>query len=222
MAYFSSDFNQFFRELAPNNHKDWFDENRKRYQHSIKEPFQDFVALALEALSIENPLIKEVLPKECIFRINRDVRFSKDKSPYKLRCSAIVGPGGKKNFSGESLYFEFGPEHVRFYAGAYEIEKENLQKLRESIALNGDEFKSLYTDPIFKNYFGEVRGEKNKILPKELKLAGENEPLIFNKQFYFFKQFPAEMVESDDLLNALKEAYKISRPMQQFFNKSLS
>jgi uncharacterized protein (TIGR02453 family) len=222
MIYFTPDFNQFFRELAPNNHKDWFDENRKRYIKSIKNPFQNFVQIVLDELSKENAKIKEIQPKDCIFRINRDVRFSKDKTPYKLRLSAIVGLGGKKDFSDDSLYFELGPEYVRFYSGVYETEKEKLQKIRESIAQNGDEFKKLYEAPEFKNLFGKIRGEKNKVLPKELKLPAEKEPLLFNKQFYFFAEYPAELVESADLLKELINAYKMSQPLQRFLSKSMS
>ena len=220
MKYFSTDFNQFFRELAANNTKNWFDENRKRYEKSVKVPFNEFVGVVLEALALQNPKIKEVLPKDCVFRINRDVRFSKDKTPYKLTCSAIVGPTGKKGFSSDSIYFELGPEHVRFYAGIYELEKEELNNIRMHIASNIEEFQKLYTEPSFQKLFGTVRGEKNKLLPKELKEKATLEPLLYNKQFYFFAQFPANLLETEKLLPELLNAFEVSRPLQRFLIES--
>lgn len=222
MAYFSSEFNAFFRELAPNNHKEWFDENRSRYEKHVKKPFQEFVRAAIDEMEKVNPAIKGLEPKDAIFRINRDVRFAKDKSPYKIQMSAVVGPGGKKNYTGNGLYFEFTPEHVRFYSGVYEADKDTLQAVRNSIAQNLNEFKSCYTNPDFKNLFGEIRGEKNKVLPKELKESGEQEPLLFNKQFYFFCEHPESLIESDDLMQKLLEAYRVAQPIQNFFSKSLS
>ena len=143
MAFFTADFIQFFIDLAPNNHKDWFDENRSRYEDNVREPFKKFVGHLISELNKVNPNFKDLEPKDCIFRINRDIRFSKDKTPYKMNVSALMAVGGKKNYMGEGVYIELGPEHVRVYSGLYEVDKEALLQLREGIAQNLSEFNRL-------------------------------------------------------------------------------
>ena len=219
MAFFTQDLLDFFIELAPNNNKDWFDENRKRYEKSVKDPFKAFVTHLIANLSKINPSFNELEAKDCIFRINRDIRFSKDKQPYKLQVSAVIAPGGKKDKSGSGVYFEIGPERLRVYGGIYELEKDDLLELRTGISENLNDFKKLYSDPKFIDRYKEIRGAKNKILPKELKEFGNIEPLIFNKQFYFFTEFTPETILFDNLDELIIDCYQVGKPIQDFFNK---
>ena len=221
MAFFTADFIQFFIDLAPNNHKDWFDENRSRYEDNVREPFKKFVGHLISELNKVNPNFKDLEPKDCIFRINRDIRFSKDKTPYKMNVSALMAVGGKKNYMGEGVYIELGPEHVRVYSGLYEVDKEALLQLREGIAQNLSEFKKLYSDKKFESAFGSIRGDQNKIIPKELREAAEKENLIFNKQFYYFAEFQPEKILDKDFDKTVIELYQTARPMEQFFSELL-
>jgi uncharacterized protein (TIGR02453 family) len=221
MAFFVPDFIQFFKDLAPNNNKDWFDENRNRYAEIIREPFKAFVDHMIVELTKVNLKFKDLQNKDCIFRINRDIRFSKDKTPYKMNVSALIAPGGKKNYMGEGIYFELGPEHVRIYSGLYELDKDTLLLLREGIAKNQKEFKKLYSDKNFESTFGQIRGEQNKIIPMELREAAESENLIFNKQFYYFVQFPPKKLLAKDFDKTIIEIYNTARPMEQFFSTLL-
>jgi uncharacterized protein (TIGR02453 family) len=218
MAFFSPDFLQFFIELAPNNNKDWFDINRKRYENVVKEPFKKFVQHLIDQLAKSNPAFESLEAKDCIFRINRDVRFSKDKMPYKMMVSAVIAPGGKKSKAINGVYFEFGPEHVRVYGGVYEIDKEDLLTVREAIAKDIPKFQEAYNNPSFKDVFGEIKGEKNKIIPKDLKAAAEIEPLIFNKQWYFYTEFDPEFVLSESLDKEILACYAAGRPVENYFN----
>ena len=219
MAFFQKDFLDFFIELAPNNNKDWFDLNRKRYENSVKEPFKKFVNHIISKLAEIDPTFKELEAKDCIFRINRDIRFSKDKQPYKMQVSAVVSPLGKKSKAINGVYFELGPEHLRVYGGVYEIDKDDLLTVREGIAENIAEFQKTYNNPLFVKTFGELKGEKNKIIPKELKIAAEKEPLIYNKQWYFYSQFEPERILFDNLDETIINCYKAGRPVEEFFNK---
>lgn len=221
MAFFDPDFIQFFKDLAPNNNKDWFDENRSRYEARVREPFKAFVDHMIALLGQENPKLKELENKQCIFRINRDIRFSKDKTPYKLNVSAAVFVGGKKMYMSEGVYFELGPEHVRIYGGLYELDKDSLLEVREGIAENLEAFKKLYSAREFESTFGTIRGEQNKILPKELKEVGALEPMLYNKQFYYFAEFPPEIILEDNFDAIVANIYKAGRPMEQFFSKLL-
>ena len=95
MTYFEKDFLTFFEELAGDNTKDWFDENRARYHRVIKDPRYVFVKDLIKAMEKDDPEINLEV-KHAVFRINRDIRFAKDKTPYKTAVSAAVGRGGRK------------------------------------------------------------------------------------------------------------------------------
>ena len=220
--YFKQDFLHFFMELAPNNHKDWFDIHRKRYENSVKEPFKAFVTHMIAELSKKDEAFKDLEAKDCIFRINRDIRFAKDKQPYKLQVSAIIAPGGKKGRGVKGVYFELGPEKLRVYGGIFEIDKEDLMIVREGIAKDLNGFKKAYTDPQFVETFGDLLGNKNKIIAKDLKEAAVKEPLIFNKQWYFYTEFAPETILSDNLDQIILDCYDAGRPVENFFNKLIS
>jgi len=219
MKFFQEDFLHFFIELAPNNHKDWFDANRKRYENSVKEPFKDFVTHLIRKMAEKDPAFKDLEAKDCIFRINRDIRFSKDKQPYKLQVSAVIAPEGKKSKAINGVYFELGPEKLRVYGGIYEIEKDDLLIVREGIADNLKKFKKAYENPVFQKVYGEIRGEKNKIIPKTLQEAAAKEPLIFNKQWYFYTEFEPEIILADNLDEIILNCYEAGRPVEEFFNE---
>lgn len=218
MAHFEKDFLNFFKELGANNHKEWFDENRNRYETIVREPFKIFVQDVIDKVALIDPAFTELEPKDCIFRINRDIRFSKDKAPYKNHVSAVVAPEGKKSRAINGVYFELSAEHVRVYGGIYEVDKDDLLLIREGIAEKKAEFKKLYSDKAFTQLFGEIQGEKNKLVPKHLKEASESEPLIYNKQWYFYTQLPAEAVLNHDLADYVVECFKTARPIEKFLN----
>lgn len=220
MAYFRKDFIDFFKELAANNNKEWFDANRKRYEREVKEPFSSFIGDVIgEVKKIDTKV--DIEPKDAIFRINRDVRFSKDKTPYKIQCSALISRGGRKDMVSPGMYLEFSPEHVRIYGGIYMCEKDQLQNTRHYIINNLSHFKKLINDADFKSKFGEIRGEKNKVIPKEFKEAAEKEPILFNKQFYYFGQMKPEIVLKDDLMDRIMDYYKTSKPLSEFLSKAM-
>jgi len=220
MVYFTEDYLNFFKELAANNDKDWFHGNKKRYELSVKEPFKDFVQEMIDRAA-KTDKSYEADAKQAIFRINRDVRFSKDKTPYKLNASAIIAPGGRKEGMGiPGMYLEVGPEYFRFYSGLYQPEKEVLYQVREYIIKHSDELNKLVTDKDFVKRFGELRGEKNKVLPKEFKAAAEKEPFVFNKQFYFFAEFEPETILQENFTDLVMEYFDASEPMRTFLTKA--
>jgi len=219
MAFFTEDYLQFFKELAANNHKEWFDANRKRYETSVKEPFKAFTQHLIDQLAKKEPVFKDLKASDCIFRINRDIRFSKDKTPYKTMCSAVISPNGKKSSSIHGIYFELSPEHLRAYGGVYEIEKDDLYALREGIANNLTEFQKHIKQKEFKALFGEIHGERNKKIDKDFQEAAHEEPLLFNKQFYFYSTFDPQTILKPDLDQLLLKCYEVGRPLELFFNQ---
>jgi len=215
MAYFTKDFLKFIKDLSKNNNRDWFNANKSRYIEHVKEPFEAFIQVMIDEMQ---KLDRNVLitPRDAIFRIYRDTRFSKDKTPYKTHISAIVSRGGRKNKSSPGIYIQFSAEDARIYSGAYELDKNALQNVREGITSNLKEFNSLINDRKFKNKFGEILGEKNKRIPKEFQEIAEVQPLIANKQFYFFAKFDPEIVLDPKLTKIMIDHYKIAQPLGNF------
>ncbi|MFT5981462.1 MAG: hypothetical protein ACI898_002242 [Flavobacteriales bacterium] len=212
--FFTTDFNEFFIELAGNNHKEWFHANRKRYETSIKKPFEDFIAAAFEEMKKEGEQI-DIKPGDAIFRINKDIRFSKDKSPYKLNRSAIVSPFGRKDKSYPGLYINFGPEKIWIGGGAYSLEKEQLYDLRDFMSKNPDEFRAAIEGKSFKKHFKQgLQGEKNKIIPKEFKKAVQSLAEIANKQFYYMSEHSPDLITSPDLLNITLEHWRSAKKVR--------
>lgn len=215
MAWFTNDFNAFFKELAKNNNKDWFDANRKRYETSVKKPFEAFVGEAIKRIAKHDKNVR-IEPKEAIFRINRDIRFSKDKTPYKLNCSAIISAAGRKDHATPGIYFELGPESVRFYGGAYQPEKEQLERIRLAIERDPKGFRKTIDSKSFKAFFDGVHGEAIKVLPAEFKEAAKKEPLIANKQFYVAAELPANLVVDPRLMDHLMDHYTAMSPLNRW------
>ena len=211
MAWFTNDFNGFFKDLAKNNNKEWFDANRKRYEESVKKPFEAFTSEVIKRIAKHDKTIT-IGPKEAIFRINKDIRFSKDKTPYKLNTSAIISPAGRKDHATPGIYFELGPESVKFYGGAYQPEKDQLEKIRTAILRDGKGFRKAIEGKAFTTLFGTVKGEVNKVLAPEFKAAMAKEPLIANKQFYVGTEKPAKLVADAKLMDVLLDHYLAMSP----------
>ncbi|MCB9170202.1 MAG: DUF2461 domain-containing protein [Flavobacteriales bacterium] len=218
MAWFTADFNRFFKELAANNHKAWFDAERSRYERSVKAPFEAFVSELIDRMGKVDKRIR-IAPKEAIFRIHRDIRFSKDKTPYKLNCTALITPEGRKGMSLPGMYMELGPEHIRAYGGQYMPDTATLARIRGRIARDPATFRQLCEERTFKQFFGMMRGERNKVIPKGLKAAAEKEPLIYNKQFYYFSQLPPSKVTDPRLVDLFMERFMAMQAMNGFLFK---
>ena len=215
MKYFNQDYIDFFSELNKNNNRDWFNQNKQRYIESVKDPFYHFIEVLIHEMHDDDNSIN-ITAKEAIFRIYKDVRFSKDKLPYKTTTSAIISPGGRKDFTTPGYYLEMDYNGIRFYGGAHFLDKSQLQNLREHIASNLNEFKKLQKEGNFKKKFGSLLGEQNKRIPKEFKKAAEIEPLVANKQFYYRADLSAKKILSNNLIDTIMKLYAVGKPVNKF------
>lgn len=221
-AYFTKDFIKFFIELSRNNHKDWFDANRKRYEQSVKTPFFDFTSdFIKEATKLDKTLAMD--PKKAIFRINKDVRFSKDKAPYKLHMAALVNGTFNKDFGNpKGMYYQFSAEGMWLGGGLYGPEKDAVTNIRNAMAKKPKEIEAILSEKKFKKLFGGTfQGEKSKIIPKELKAAAEKQPLIYNKQFYFGAQTDdPDYITMPDLMKKMIQYLEASLPVAKWLDKN--
>jgi len=217
---FTPEYARFFRELAANNHKDWFDANRKIYENLTRKPFIALVEGIRQHLLPFMPELGAFEARQLLFRINRDVRFSKDKSPYKPHLSAAFSSQGKTgDFPG--YYLQMGAEGIWIGGGAYQMDKDSLFKVRQEIVYNPEEFESLIKDKTFVQHYEAVKGEKNKRLPPEFREDGEKIPLLYNKSFYFMRELPPEAIEAPDLLATLTSHIDAGRAFNAFLIRAL-
>lgn len=220
MQYFTKDFLYFFKELSKNNHREWFHDNKKRYQASVKEPFEHFIGdLITEVQKFDKYLVAE--PKQCIARINRDIRFAKDKSPYNLHCTGFITHGGKKNKDVPGLFLRLGPEETGIMGGSYMPPKEQLQGIRKRISSDIPKFRKLISDKDFVTKFGSLKGEEHKRIPPEFKDAHLKEPLIARKQFYYMAQREPELVLSENLIDEIMSYWQAARPIKEYLTKAI-
>ncbi len=211
-AYF-----EFFDDLAKNNDSPWFQANKKRYEKDVKEPFLQLIGEIIHQLqnSTEPDLIVD--PKRCLFRINRDIRFSADKRPYKEHLAASISKFGTKDKLYPGHYIHLGNDQLMIAGGAYFFEeKEMLARVRHYIADHEGEFKGLMEEPAFKEAFGEIKGEQNKRLTPELEEARQKQPLIANKQFYWSIELDKTEALKEDFAKYLVRVMKITKPLQDF------
>ena len=221
MAYFTNDFIEFFKELKENNSKEWFDDNRKRYQASVKDPFYAFTDHMI-GLVHERDNSVQITAKDAVMRINRDIRFSPDKTPYNVHYGAIISSAGRKDKSVPGFFLRFSPEYIGVFGGAHGIDKHQLQRIREVIATNISQFQELVNNKDFVGHFGDIQGEKHKRIPPEFKDAHEKEPLIANKQFYYVAKLPSDLITEDDLPQKLMEYWEVANPLREYLLKAMT
>jgi uncharacterized protein (TIGR02453 family) len=154
----------FLNALARNNNRPWFEQNRPAYE-AARSAFEALVdELIIRLGDLED--MRGVTARDCIMRIYRDIRFSKDKSPYKTWMSASIGPGGRKSYRFH-FYLHLQPRDQSMLAGGlHEPESAQLARFRAAIDRDPRKFKSLVGSRSFKRYFGEVRGERLKTAPQ--------------------------------------------------------
>ncbi len=221
MSYFTSDFIAFFEDLSDNNNKSWFDQNRKRYEKSAKEPFNAFVEEMIVRIHKDNSDIL-IRPSEAIFRINRDIRFAKDKTPYKTHMAALISTEGRKARDFPGFYFQLGSSGIRIYSGVHQLQKGRLDQVRAYICNDLSMFEKVITEKTFQDHFNEILGEKNKRLPSEYKDFFDQQPLVANKDFYIMAELENKYITQPDLSNKLMEYYFAAKPLISYLTDALN
>lgn len=218
MSGLSPGYFKFFKGLEKENSKVYFDAHRSEYEQHVKEPFKELVQTVIERMRKYEPTLS-VDAKDAIFRINRDVRFAKDKAPYKTFCAAHISAHGKKAVGRPGFYFQIGAAGGFIGGGAYMPEKDELAAIRSLLVKKGKDFEKVIKSKKFTEHFGELRGDRNKVVPAEFREAAEKNPLIANKQFFWGADLSKTDVQSDKLVSNLIDYYLAQKPAQDFFNQ---
>ncbi|MDB5242460.1 MAG: hypothetical protein JWP57_3085 [Spirosoma sp.] len=215
-AAFSRPTLQFLRDLVQNNHREWFQANRDRYD-AAKSELSGVVERVLMSMSAFEPLANTAV-KDCIFRINRDIRFSKDKRPYKSNFAFAIGPGGRH--SGRiDYYVHIQPGNQSFLgAGMWQPTPTNLAKFRQEIDYNADELKQIIDNTVFRAYFPESSGELMKTTPKGYSADHPEIDLLRRKELFFMHRYSDKEVLKADFANELVRGCQILKPYCDFLN----
>jgi uncharacterized protein (TIGR02453 family) len=220
MMYFTKDTIDFLKRLAENNNTTWFNNNKRLFEETVKIPFQNFIEdICKELEKMENSPMAP--PKDCIFRINRDVRFTEDKSPYKTFVSALISPFGRQNKTYPGLYIQISAKEVRLYSGSHDLTSEQLKSVRQKIYDEPEKFKKVISNREFTKVFGEIRGERNKKIPHPFLELIDEIPQIANKEFYYFTELPAAIILKTKLKNIILERYSACRKLNAFLKEGL-
>lgn len=213
----------FLRKLKQNNHKVWFDENRSTYEVSKKE-WEAFVEAVIAKIALKDPTISTLKPKECIFRINRDVRFSNDKSPYKTNFGAFICKGGKKSqMAGYYIHLEPGNSFVG--GGLWMPMPPQLAKLRQEIDYNFPAFKKIIQSANFKKTYGTLDMGKDVSLSRVPKGYESDNPaadFLKLKSFVATKAITDKEVTQDDFVKIILSSFSALQPLIYFINEGIA
>lgn len=215
MAWFSEEYLHFFMDLAANNHRDWFQGQKDRYEQVVKKPFLNFMeALMIEIEKVDARLVTE--PSKTLFRINRDVRFSKDKAPYKLHMAAVLAPDGKKDPGPAAFYLQFGVENLMMAGGLYAPTPFEITRVRRAMAEDQMAWTRCVSNPEFTHLYTEIQGVQLKKRPKDLSDLRADFPDLYRKQWFFQANSEAEsQLTHSDLLSFTMQHFRAGYPVFQ-------
>jgi uncharacterized protein (TIGR02453 family) len=214
---------KFLRNLKKNNHKPWFDAHRKDYE-SAKNDFASFTQELIDRHGKKDKSIAHLKAKDCTFRINRDVRFSKDKSPYKDNMGAYISRGGKKSPYG-GYYFHCQPGRCFVGGGLWMPMPPELHKVRQEIDYNFNEFKKIIHSRKFKSLYGDLSREKEYVLtrlPKRYEADNPAAEYLKLKSFIALVPLKESDITSKDITKKVLDAFETLYPLLDFINHALS
>lgn len=219
----SKDTLQFLDDLKANNNREWFLENKKRYE-ALKKDYQQLVSDFLDSMKPMDPSLEMLEVKNCTFRINRDIRFSKDKSPYKSHLGVWLSSGAKgQNRSGYYIHLETGASFIA--GGLYCPEAEDLKKMRKEIAYFHDDLEAILDEKHFKKEFKDFdRNEKNTLKNPPRGYEKEHPAIEFLKlkSFESSQRIAISEVTKKDFVATMSKKLSALKPLNDFINRALT
>ena len=213
---------KFLRDLKKNNNKPWFDAHRPQYE-SAKKDFEVFIQEVITKHGKNDPDIKDIIAKNCLFRINRDVRFSKDKSPYKSNMGAYISKGGKKSpYSG--YYFHCEPGQSFIGGGIWQPEPDKIKKVRQEIDYNWDEFKKIIGSKKFKSIYEDLSTGDEMSLSKVPQGFEKDNPAakyLKLKSWVAMRDIKDADLTSKGLLKLTLDTFETLLPLLRFLNRAV-
>ncbi|NDP26029.1 MAG: DUF2461 domain-containing protein [Flavobacterium sp.] len=219
----SKDSLQFLDDLKNNNNRDWFLANKKRYE-SFREDYQQLVADFLNAMKPLDPSLEMLEVKNCTFRINRDIRFSKDKTPYKDHLGIWLSSGSKgMNRSGYYVHIARAGSFIA--GGFYCPEAEDLKKVRKEIAYFYEDLEEILKEKNFKKEFGDFDRNETNVLKNPPRGYEKDHPaieLLKLKSFETSQKFDIDEVTNKDFVAKISKKLIVLKPLNDFINRAVT
>ncbi len=210
----------FFKELKKNNNRDWFNAHKADYL-LVKDEFESLVEDVIGRIGKFDKDIADLSPRDCIFRIYKDVRFAKDKSPYKTNMGAWMVKDGKKAEAGAGYYLHVEPNGSFLAGGAHMPDSDWLKALRNHVYKNWKAFEKINKDGRFKKYFTEMEGEKLKRLPPGFDPDHPAAETLKFKSLVVVHKMNDKMILSDTFAKHCADVFKVLHPFNKFLNATL-
>ena len=210
---------EFLKELAANNNREWFQDNKKWYDQS-REKVLFLTDVLINEIGKFDPEVRGLQPKDCMFRIFRDVRFSHDKRPYKTNFGSFICKGGRKSMN-PGYYFHLEPGGCFVGGGIYMPPAEPLRTIRSFMADHAEEFLEFTEDPDFKKDFPEMYDDRLKTAPKGFPKDHEHMDLLRYKSFIYSKTFSDKVVKSDKYIETMVDTFHQLYPVNSFLYRAL-
>jgi len=206
--------------LAKNNNRDWFNAHKAQYLEA-KNTFEAFINRLIPEIHKFDPEIGSLTARDCVFRIYRDVRFAKDKSPYKTNMGGFISQGGRKG--GYAGYYLHIDQEQSFIAGGNHMPApDRLKKIRQEIMYNIDEFKDIIGKPGFKEIYKAIEGEKLIRPPKDFPADSPDIDLLKFKSYTVIHRIDNKVIENNNFENYVLRVFKELYPLNRFLNKALA
>ena len=212
----------FLDDLIANNNTEWMHENKKRYEN-YKKDYHHFIASLLAVMKPLDKSLESLEVKNCTFRINRDIRFSKDKSPYKTNMGVWMSQNkNRKNSPGYYIHYEKGNCFIA--GGVWCPEPEELKLIRKEIAFFHEDLEAILNDKQFKKEFDQLDREENNVLKKAPKDFDHDHPAI---EFLKLKSFTAsskideKIFTHKDFSTLIAQKLIALKPMNDFLSRAL-
>lgn len=219
----SKDTLQFLEDLKTNNNRDWFLDNKKRYE-VFKKDYHQLVADFLDTIKPLDSSLEMLEVKNCTFRINRDIRFSKDKSPYKAHLGIWLSSGTKgQNRAGYYVHIEKGASFIA--GGFYAPESDDLKKVRKEIAYFYEDLEEILNEKNFIKEFGDFnRNEKNTLKnpPRGYEKDHPAIELLKLKSFETVQKFDISEATQKDFVSKMGKKLILLKPLNDFINRALT
>jgi uncharacterized protein (TIGR02453 family) len=209
----------FLEGIQKNNTKEWMEANKADYLKA-KQQFEDVIKQLIEKISDFDSHIIGAEPKKCIFRLHRDIRFSKDKRPYKENMGGFINREGRKGMDG-GYYFHIQPGQSMLAGGVYMPPTDILKKIRQEIDYNPKPLLKYASSTDFKKYFGLFEGERLKKAPKGYDPEHPNIELLKLKYYIVAHRIEDEVVLSKDFLNYALQVFKAMKPLNDYIRTAL-
>jgi uncharacterized protein (TIGR02453 family) len=211
----------FLSELSKNNNIEWMHVHKREFE-IVKNEFLQITQSVIDKLTLIDSSLLGLLAKDCIFRLQRDTRFSSDKRPYKEYFSAYIVRGGKKTMKA-GYYFQIQPGKQTLIAGGMHVPpQEVLSLLRKEILNNGEILESILTGTDFKIIFSDLIGDSLKLMPRNFPSQHKYKKYIKMKSYdaiYYYEDDFAQ--DADRLVDDMFNKFKLLKPLNDFFNEAL-